>query len=601
MTDLHRHTRRHLAFAATALLLAALLIGGYFTRGGDASLAYNGPPPLPNTTGLVDQKPLETARGLSAEAATPPEVEFARQAMQIADHEVDQAFAQALRQATESAPRLTGPALLTSRRINELTERVQAEEEQLKAAASGRQDPALAEAQLALDQDELEDLQQDLLQLGGDRKGKIQQALDQHEAVQKLSSTRPPNADAEAMESPESLRTFPGKLRAYLALGKRANQLEDARADAVNAAHELGHQHDALESRAETEKASSTGATGAATADRLNTLNALHTQAAERTSLAQLDKQIHDEQQLVEIYTKWKALVLSQRTTVLHRIFRMLLAVVVLLAAMLTADTLIRRFFERPTHGRRMRTMQMVLTIAVQLVGFGLILLVLFGTPRQTPTIIGLATAGLTVALKDFIVAFFGWFVLIGKNGVRVGDWVEINSVSGEVIELGIMRTVLLETGSWSESAQPTGRRVTFMNGYAIEGQFFNFSTAGQWLWDELHITVPSGAEAYAKVDAIRRAVEERTKQDIALAERDWQRATHAYSARSFRAAPTVDLRPMPDGIQVNVRYITRAQERAQVRSELYEKAIGILHFPDHAFAHESQYERERMEEPVGA
>ena len=66
-----------------------------------------------------------------------------------------------------------------------------------------------------------------------------------------------------------------------------------------------------------------------------------------------------------------------------------------------------------------------------------LILLVIFGTPRETPTILGLATAALTIALQDFIIAFLGWFVLIGKNGIHVGDWVEINGVGGEVIEVG--------------------------------------------------------------------------------------------------------------------------------------------------------------------
>ena len=100
----------------------------------------------------------------------------------------------------------------------------------------------------------------------------------------------------------------------------------------------------------------------------------------------------------------------------------------------------------RSIAGRR-RRLRSILELAIQVVGVLLILLVIFGTPQRTPTILGLATAALTIALQDFILAFFGWFVLMGKNGIHVGDWVEINGVGGEVTEIGLFSTTLLETG----------------------------------------------------------------------------------------------------------------------------------------------------------
>jgi small-conductance mechanosensitive channel len=120
-----------------------------------------------------------------------------------------------------------------------------------------------------------------------------------------------------------------------------------------------------------------------------------------------------------------------------------------------------------------------VTRVTVQIVAVLFILLVIFGPPTQLGTILGLAGAGLTVALKDFIVGFLGWFVLMGKNGIRLGDWVEINGVTGEVVELGMFHTVLLETGNWTDSGHPTGRRVTFTNSFAIEGHYFNFRRRG--------------------------------------------------------------------------------------------------------------------------
>jgi small-conductance mechanosensitive channel len=88
-----------------------------------------------------------------------------------------------------------------------------------------------------------------------------------------------------------------------------------------------------------------------------------------------------------------------------------------LLRRLLTSRTLL--------DGRGQQRLQFVLSFSVQLVAALLILILGSGAPHQTPTVIGLTTAGLTVVLKDFIVAFFGWFILKGKNGVRVGDWVE--------------------------------------------------------------------------------------------------------------------------------------------------------------------------------
>ena len=224
--------------------------------------------------------------------------------------------------------------------------------------------------------------------------------------------------------------------------------------------------------------------------------------------------------------------------------------------------------------------MHFVLSFSVQLIGALLILIVIFGTPRQTPTVIGLATAGLTVVLKDFIVAFFGWFVLMGKNGVRVGDWVEINGVGGEVVEVGLLRTTLLETGNWAESGRPTGRRVAFMNSYAIEDHYFNFSTTGQWLWEELHVALPSEKDPYALREAIRGAVEEITREDIDRATREWMRLSQLHGSLStLSASPTVELRPT-GGLEVVIRYITRAQDRFEMRSRLNQRLLAILHAP---------------------
>jgi small-conductance mechanosensitive channel len=211
---------------------------------------------------------------------------------------------------------------------------------------------------------------------------------------------------------------------------------------------------------------------------------------------------------------------------------------------------------------RQMHTLRTIVQLGVQVLGAGLILLVIFGTPQQLTTILGLTTAGLTIALQDFILAFFGWFFLMGKGGIRVGDWVEINGVGGEVTEIGLMNTTLLETGDLKERSHPTGRQISFLNSFAIRGKYFNFSTTGQWMWDEINVTLPPNVHAQAVVEQIHNAVVEETAESARVAEREWKRGKRHDGLGHFSAAPVVNLRPSVAGINMRVRYVTRASER---------------------------------------
>src|ERR1700693_6195928 len=189
----------------------------------------------------------------------------------------------------------------------------------------------------------------------------------------------------------------------------------------------------------------------------------------------------------------------------------------------------------------------------------------------------GIGRSGPYRRLKDFIVGFLGWFVLMGKNGIRLGDWVEINGVTGEVVELGMFHTVLLETGNWTDSGHPTGRRVTFTNSFAIENHYFNFSTSGQWLWDELQVVLPIGVDPYPIVDAIQKKVLEATSESARQAEEEWKSAAHSRNGGTLSAAPAINVKPVIGGVEIAVRYVAKATERYQLRAKLYQAAVDLL------------------------
>jgi len=569
-----------------AAALAALLIGQYLTRGSELDSS-----PAPTTSDLVDQSPLVTARHLASEAHSPAEQQQALVALRLADQEVDQAFETALRNATVDTVPLKGEALQAAEKIAALDRKIDGEKQHLADLAKAQpkaahpddtaQQTALAQAQLDLDNDELNDLHQDLIRLGGDKHAKIQQALDEHEAVQKEAVVMPPAGAADDVESAQNLETLPGKVEAFIEIRLRDKELRLACTEAELTVVDLTRKHEVLEKQTQTSTALVAGSlTGAAA----NTIDTLHALSSQRKTLVEYDTRIHDEQQLAATYQTWDNIVIARQRSILHRILLALAIIVGLLLMVFIITSLIRRHFaKRVEDRRRLGHLRIVVELIVQVFALALILVVTFGPPKQIPAIIGLATAGVTIVMKDFIVAFIGWFPLMGKNGIRVGDWVEINGVSGEVVEIGMLRTILLETGNWADAGHPTGRRVTFMNSFAIEGRYFNFSTSGQWLWDELRVTVSRSDDPYARIEAIRQAVTDATEQDSTVAEQEWRKATRDEALQGFSAAPAIDLRPAGDGIEVIVRYITRAQKRYEVRSSLYQEVLRILNYDEAA------------------
>jgi len=572
-------------------LLACCIIFAWTTRDAMTRLPFlsSGGPAYTSSAAkktIVDLSPWQTAQTLASLAVTAEEIQYAREAEHLADHEVDQAFAAALRQATIQAqhPNLSGEALALAQKGEQLQQVVNQDQvvvRQLtpqpgsKPSDSDDTDLEIAKAQLQLDSDELDDAQDDLARASGDQRGQIQGELAAHEAAMKKYESESHLDGQTAVLSASRYGTLLGRIGSWSRQRTRRGLLQQAIEQNQNDIRALTDQHNALEAQL----SSSTPASNAG--DRSAKLAAIKDRSAKQQLLTIYDDRIQTMQQLATVYTKWSAQLDRQHRIVGHLVLQSCALILFILVCMLLGDAAVRRLMSHPSLERRQaQTLRMVLDVSVQAVGVLLILIVLFGTPHETPTILGLTTAALTIALQDFVLAFFGWFVLMGKRGIRVGDWVEINSVSGEVIEVGLMRTSLLETGNLAERGTPTGRRISFMNGFAIRGQYFNFSTSGQWMWDEISVAVPSVVDTHATMDRILKAVQEETQENARLADQEWKRGAHGQSLATFRTDSAVNLRPSGSGVDVVVRYVTRASERFEMRNRLYSRLFNVLHEP---------------------
>ncbi len=528
-------------------------------------------------------------------AVTAEEIEYAREAERLADHEVDQAFAAALRSAAlqERHRVLTGQALALSRRVALLQKVIAQDQALVQSLKAKTGSPAgtakgavktavtsdalqVAEAQLGLDSDELTDAQRDLDRASGDVSVRLKNELAAHEAsMRKYDSEL--NSDGEtAVVSEKRHTTLAARIVAWLNQRNRVALIGQAKQEAQNDAGNITAEHNALETRA--------NAAAAAAAKKGANLDEIQDRSIEREILAIDDDRIQTDQQLVTVYSKWDDQVLLQHQILLHLILQSLELVLIILLGMILGDALVRRLMAHPSLDRRQtQTLRTILEVSIQVVGALLIVLVFFGPPHQTSTMIGLATAALTISLQDYILAFLGWFSLIGKNGIRVGDMVEINGICGEVLEVGLLNTRLLETSGMAEKGEPTGRQISFLNSFAIRGTCFNFSSEGQWLWDEITISVPSSEDIFTIARSVEIAAIEETAESARLAEEEWNHHVHGTRLTGLSARPIIMLRPsqpgidIGSGIDIQIRYVTRAVGRFEVRDRLYRQVIGLL------------------------
>jgi small-conductance mechanosensitive channel len=545
----------------------------------------------------VDMRPLETAQQAAALAVTHTEQDYAQQALRLADHSVDLAFAAAIHDAAENPPPLTTEVRQLAARVKTGQAAVAGDQNRIaqftaalaKASGGTKEDfPELigiAQAQLALDQDDLEDAQQQLVRSGGDKQATIQQLLDQHKASDAQNANVFPNTSAGTAASPEltQARNIMAEFRAWESLRAKEKLLSQAQQEALGRAAALSASHAALETQQESATGTGANATPAensqpAAAGENPALAILRRQTQNKANLADIGRHIVTEQQLAAVYTNWNAFASVREKAFLHEILVSALWILLVALVVFVANYWVEQFFARVAGERRtLFTMRALVLFVVQAAGLLCILLVIFGIPSNFATVLALIGAGLTVALKDFIVGFFGWFVLMGKDGIRAGDWVEINGVGGEVVKVGFLHTVLLETGNWTDAGHPTGRQVSFVNSFAIEGHYFNFSTSGQWLWDEIEVQIPEGAEPYAIAEAIQKITAQETGANARLAEEEWNRVAPSDGKRVFSAEPSLSVRPAVTGISVLLRYITRASERYAARARLYRAIVDLL------------------------
>ena len=200
-------------------------------------------------------------------------------------------------------------------------------------------------------------------------------------------------------------------------------------------------------------------------------------------------------------------------------------------------------------------------------------------------TFAGLITAGLAVAMQSVLVSLVGYFFLIGKYGIRVGDRVQIGNVTGEVIEMGLVRLHLMELGG-QPPMSPTGRVVAFANSiiFQASGGLFKQLAGVNLAWHEITVSLPTDADYAVLKDNLVRAVTEVIKdyhEDIVRQTQEIQKASSSIDAGDPQ--PQVQLRFSAAGVDAIVRYPVQLTHAAEIDERVSRELLNVISSHDAA------------------
>ncbi len=278
--------------------------------------------------------------------------------------------------------------------------------------------------------------------------------------------------------------------------------------------------------------------------------------AAEFRQIAAVELPLSKQRILLQLYQRslsnWRSAIETRRTTELKGLLIRLGLLAIMIGIVVAAAELWRRAVYRYIHNSRRRYQALLLRKLVM--WFLIVVIIAFAFASKLGSIVtfaGLITAGIVVALQNVILSIVGYFLLIGKFGIRVGDRVQIGGVTGEVIDIGLVRLHLMEL-SGSEYI-PTGRVVAFSNTVVFQptAGLFKQIPGTNFLWHEitLKLSLENGYDS----------VKERLLRVVDTVLADYREELE----RQSRALMSSFLSTSPDGFRpkAQVRFTTSALE----------------------------------------
>lgn len=187
---------------------------------------------------------------------------------------------------------------------------------------------------------------------------------------------------------------------------------------------------------------------------------------------------------------------------------------------------------------------------------------------------LGVAGAGIAFALQEVIASFAGWLAIMFGGFYKTGDRVELGGIKGDVMDIGVLRTTVMETGQWIDGDLYNGRIVLIANSFIFKAPVFNYSGEFPFLWDEIKIPVQFGSN-YDMAEAILLEVGREVAGDLtALSQEKWHALQRKYLLEDSQTEPMVSLVANDNWVEFTLRYVVSYKKRRFTKTSLFKKIL---------------------------
>ena len=189
----------------------------------------------------------------------------------------------------------------------------------------------------------------------------------------------------------------------------------------------------------------------------------------------------------------------------------------------------------------------------------------------------GVAGAGIAFALQEVIASFAGWLAIMFGEFYKTGDRVQLGGIKGDVMDIGVLRTTIMETGQWVDGDLYNGRIVLVANSFVFKEPVFNYSGDFPFLWDEIKIPIQYGSN-YDKAKAILLEIgEDITGVLTQHSKEKWNELQNKYRLENAQTEPMVSLVANDNWVEFTLRYVVDFKQRRSTKNELFTRILKAI------------------------